>query len=319
MYFMNSPFFDHTSNNGTVNNQANYNPNLWNILQDRQRFEAHLRGMTGVEYMVADGPTDEQQLEKPTWVIRKQERKKRAGQADEITLLATYYVVGENISQAPSVEKVLSGRLMSLTKCMSEFLDVATTLPLFTSATGHRYLSASAEKSKKAGHGSRSSSRAGSVAPSPGMQIDRAASPEPGSDGSKAPRDNTDAYEDLRLLNDSLNLTLRYRDEYMDENPIHGEPGAFVFAQSTEHLKARQQAEKARLEAATAKATSAPTSTRNSGPPTPLPELKTQGLSQARKGSKGDAKSPVSAGAPKLKRKKTGKGTVNSPGSQSPT
>lgn len=316
---MNSPFFDHTSNNGVINDQAKYNPNMHNVLQDRKNWEEYIRGMSGNEYMIIDGPKDEQQAEKPVWVIRKQNRQKAKApdQQDQVSVLETYYVVGANVYRAPSVQKVLSGRLMSLTKCMEEFLDTASSLPLFTPATGHRYLSASGEKARKPTDGSRAQSRAGSAPLSPGLQASRASSVEPGADTPNVANEGGAAYEDSRLLGESLGLTLRYRDEYMDENPIQGEPGAFVFKESAEHLKSRQQAEKAKAEAVASKTSNGSSSGRPS--PVALTEIKTQDLAQGRKETKPDAKSPLSAGAPKLKRKRTGKVNVNSPGGQSPS
>lgn len=321
LYFMNSPFFDPQSNNGAVNVQAQYNPVMFATVQDRSKFEAHLKGMTGLEYMVVDSPTDLKQGESPIWVIRKQERRKRAKSEDQITVLGTYYVIGENVYQAPSVESILSSKLMSITNCLSGFLSVATTLPLFSPAAGHQYLLASAEKSKK--RGDTSTSRAGSRPPTPGGEELPPFEAEAGP--AKSGQEITETQDDLRLLGESLNLAFRYGEEYMDENPLHGEPGNFVFASSTEHLRAQQQAERTKAAAAAAAATSAASgitpssSKRSSGPPSPLPEIKTQGLEQPRKGSKLDAKSPVSAGVPKLKRKKTGKATINSPEGRSQT
>jgi len=48
------------------------------------------------------------------WVIRKQTRRKRAGQEDEITVHSTYFVMGENIYMAPAVGDVIGSRLVSL-------------------------------------------------------------------------------------------------------------------------------------------------------------------------------------------------------------
>jgi MED6 mediator sub complex component len=47
------------------------------------------------------------------WVIRKQTRRKRAGQEDEITVHSTYFVMGENIYMAPAVGDVIGSRLVS--------------------------------------------------------------------------------------------------------------------------------------------------------------------------------------------------------------
>lgn len=50
------------------------------------------------------------------WVIRKQNRRKslNPNEEDEITVLATYFVVGLNVYMAPSVGDILSTRLVSL-------------------------------------------------------------------------------------------------------------------------------------------------------------------------------------------------------------
>ncbi len=47
------------------------------------------------------------------WVIRKQMRRKRQGYEDEITVLSTYFVVGENIYMSPTVGNLLASRLVS--------------------------------------------------------------------------------------------------------------------------------------------------------------------------------------------------------------
>lgn len=80
-----------------------YNPSMTYMLETRELFEAHLRTLQGLEYMVAFGPKDfgpEAPIGQGTWVIRKQNRRKHAGLEDEITILATYFVVGEQIGRA---------------------------------------------------------------------------------------------------------------------------------------------------------------------------------------------------------------------------
>lgn len=52
-YFAESPFFDHTSNNATLNTQAMYNPSMVPMIFNRQAYEARLRTMQGLEYMIA--------------------------------------------------------------------------------------------------------------------------------------------------------------------------------------------------------------------------------------------------------------------------
>jgi len=57
------------------------------------------------------------------WVIRKQTRRKRQPEEDEITVHSTYFVVGENIYMAPAVSDVLGSRMVNIycgtCKCLS--------------------------------------------------------------------------------------------------------------------------------------------------------------------------------------------------------
>ena len=56
-------------------------------------------------------------VESGVWVIRKQLRKSPRyddnAQEDDITVLAAYYIIGENIYQAPSIGAVLQNRMVS--------------------------------------------------------------------------------------------------------------------------------------------------------------------------------------------------------------
>ncbi|KAF2097055.1 MED6-domain-containing protein [Rhizodiscina lignyota] len=304
LYFMNSHFFDPTSNNGVLKTQSQYQAGLEELVRKRDTFEARLRTMAGVEYVVVEEPPEGKEMLNPVWVIRKQERRKEQGKEDELRLLGTYYVVGENIWQAPSIADILKSRMLSITSAMTSFFSLASSLPLYSPVQGHYYLSPSAILSAKKAAGTESRGQSldpGTPVPSVANSVS----------GAKALQDTDD---DLRLLGESLRLTAAHGSEYMDENPLRGEPGNFVFASSTEHLRAQQQAQQAKAQAAAAAAVSAASSL-PSRTNTPLPEIKTQGLEQAKKGLKGGEKSPVSAGPPKLKRKKTGK----APGDTSPT
>jgi mediator of RNA polymerase II transcription subunit 6 len=103
------------SNNSVLNRQAMANPSLFSMIWNRKEFEARLAQIAGIEYRVVDGPersTPEQV--NPVWVIRKQNREKRANQPDRVTVEATYFVMGEFIFQAPSLEDVLRVRLVSI-------------------------------------------------------------------------------------------------------------------------------------------------------------------------------------------------------------
>lgn len=110
-----SPFFDHTSKNGLLWGQAERDMRLWQMVMNREAFETQLRSMNGVEYMIVGEP---QPVEPGStedtgiWVIRKQDRRKRPNGNDEITVLGTYYLVGENMYQAPSVYDIVGNHLV---------------------------------------------------------------------------------------------------------------------------------------------------------------------------------------------------------------
>ena len=176
---------------------------------------------------------------------------------------------------------------MSITQNLNKFMSTAANLPDFSPALGHRYMPPPSNRLK--------------ATESQLSQGSKEATPLPDAlpASKKAPSStniNTSNYLDVRLLEESLNITLKYGDEYMDENPITGQPGDF-------HLSTTGRKEKDKLMVPTAtKALAATASAKPSGPPTPL---KTD-IPPARKGSKAD-KSPRTPGMPKPKRRKSSK------------
>ena len=121
-YFAQSPFFDRQSSNSSVFQQALSDYRFAHWLNTRESFEAQLRRLSGLEYVVAYDPLAlNVQIDGPNgkdfsnvWVIKKQDRVKRAGQDDQVTVLAFYYIVGDAIYQAPSVAKIMTNRMVGL-------------------------------------------------------------------------------------------------------------------------------------------------------------------------------------------------------------
>lgn len=112
-YFATSPFFDPTSNNNVIQNQAQYNANLFHVLATREAFETRLRSMQGLEYIVAEQPAETGPGQGTgVWVIRKQNRRKRPGQEDELTVHKDYFLVGENLYAAPTFADLMSSRMV---------------------------------------------------------------------------------------------------------------------------------------------------------------------------------------------------------------
>lgn len=117
-YFQMSPFYDQSSNNAILWGQAMSNANMYPLVQTREAFEGRLKTMSGVEFVVAQEPSEMAPgTGTGVWVINKQHRRKRHGMEDEVNVLATYFVVGEHIYMAPSMADVLSSRLVSQLAC----------------------------------------------------------------------------------------------------------------------------------------------------------------------------------------------------------
>jgi mediator of RNA polymerase II transcription subunit 6 len=133
-YFAKSPFFDPTSNNAVLENQAMYNQNMVHVVATREAFEGRLKTMSGLEYIVAQEPAETAPgTGTGVWVIRKQTRRKRQGQEDEITVHSTYFVMGENIYMAPALLDVLGSRIVSRFNALfisaSDFISYPSLLP----------------------------------------------------------------------------------------------------------------------------------------------------------------------------------------------
>lgn len=116
-YFAESPFFDLTSNNAVIISQGMNNQNMQELLRTRSSFEERLRSMSGLEFVVAQEPAEMAHgTGTGVWVIRKQTRRKRPGMEDEITVHATYFVVGENIYMSSTLADIMSARIVSSTE-----------------------------------------------------------------------------------------------------------------------------------------------------------------------------------------------------------
>ncbi|GAB7350284.1 hypothetical protein MBLNU459_g0925t1 [Dothideomycetes sp. NU459] len=301
-----SPFFDHTSKNGLLWDQAQNDMRTWEVCTNRDAFETRLKSMNGVEYLIVGEPQKEADPvhgpDTGIWVIRKQDRRKRAGREDEVTVLATYYLVGENMYQAPSVYDIVGNHLLATMNSLEKFNTLANSLPLFTPALGYTYYPPAPSKPTVASQASLAqSSRESSITPAAQtLTAAAAASQNSTSFDSTANSTNgtlTQAPDPLSsfALYESFNMMIRYGDEYMDENPLRGEPGNFTFsstkdrvrakAAEAEAAKAREQEMAKKLEDARASAVATPFAG------TATPEK---------------VQSPISDAKPTIKRSKTG-------------
>lgn len=143
-YFSRSPFFDETSNNAILTNQALNNMNMYHLIQTREAFEGRLKTMSGLEYVVAQEPAEMGPgMGTGVWIIRKQTRTKNMGYErnrikkdedaakhagydtgyerrwaefegdDMLEVHGCYFISNENIYMAPTSWDVAEGKLVS--------------------------------------------------------------------------------------------------------------------------------------------------------------------------------------------------------------
>jgi mediator of RNA polymerase II transcription subunit 6 len=310
-YFAFSPFFLQTSNNAILSSQAMYNPSLAVHVATRAAFEARLRSMQGLEYMVAQAPAETAPgTGTGVWIINKQTRRKRPGMEDEVTVHESYFIVGDNIYMAPALSDLLANRLLTVFEALDKFADTANSLPRFEPALGHTYLPPTKRKEITGAPGASQTARSETpsvrgATPMPEGQTPGASQGQP---QSKTAASDTGSYADQRLLEESFALTLKYMDEYMDTNPITGQPGSFNLsstgrkAQSSQSLLAAATATAAAaspVQSSTARAANAAKEDGKAEPPT-------------RKASKNDKAKGAAVPGGKLKRKKSRTGRIGS-------
>ena len=177
-------------------------------------------------------------------------------------------------------------------------MSTASNLPVFTPAKGHSYI---AQTSRN--HLSDASVQAtqSSEALTP-MQL--SSTPRHDTQDSTSTKESMasklashDEVQSARLLETSYDLLLRYGNEYMDENPLTGEPGSFKLSKTRESgLGALSNASQISNQPFK---TSVPT---RKPPP---PQLQTSPpLEGAKKASPGSAKSPITPGTKRKKERR---------------
>jgi mediator of RNA polymerase II transcription subunit 6 len=221
-YFYLSPFFDPTSNNNVLMQQLQYNPALASKITSQEAFDEQMKSLRGVEYVIAAGSQ-----ETGVWVVRKQQRRQPremvvgggAGRVvEDVSVLATYYVVGENIYQAPSVGSVLGMRMANVTRSLRRALVIAGGAV----AAGGR----GKEKEEKGESLGKRSGEAGSqetLVPSSTQASSVAGA------GVVKRRDVGRVVADVQLMQRAMLLAVRHQGEFMDDHaPLLGDPGSLV-------------------------------------------------------------------------------------------
>lgn len=186
------------------------------------------------------------------WVIRKQNRRKRSGMDDEVTVIATYFIVGDCIYMAPSVASVVGNRIvciaseltnrsetsilmnpspqLSAVTSLTQLMKSAATLPTFTASHGHTYLPPGVRSKEPAGTSQAPQSK--EATPMPDVSFPATESSQSTSKSGLGGSSTGSKYQDTRSLAESFSLLTRYGDEFMDESPLVGEPGSFILSRT---------------------------------------------------------------------------------------
>ncbi|OAG01638.1 uncharacterized protein CC84DRAFT_1051004, partial [Paraphaeosphaeria sporulosa] len=249
-YFYNSPWFDQGSNNNSLLRQVGGTPQQELLFNNRVAFEERMRTdyPYGTQYVVAYEPKNEGE----PWVIQRQEKSvdQETGRTAKTEVTATYYTQGTRIFMAKSLLDVLQTRLLSVSTQLQDLMELSQGLSHFSPATGHTYVPPSfdlAKASSASRGGSRAGSRTGSPVPDQSSQSQ--SQTQPGAQPTAA--DPFETFSDAFFLR-SLDRTEAYFEEYVDENPLQGEPGSFVLTHSWRNTVTRREEDKKRAEQAAA-------------------------------------------------------------------
>lgn len=259
-YFATSPFFDQTSNNSSIVQQSVYNPVIAQEIFTRRGLEERLKSMSGLEYVVAYDPFEsEAKFEGPKgpefsniWIIYKQQRRKKSGNPDDVTILAVYYVVGDSIYMAPSVHKAVSNRTV---RNPTSGANLVTNIRQLSTATAlDKILSISSELSQNSLNHKQANlpEHAKSIAQEQTAQHSDENIPHevirPRTVRSKKRELLSSLHiredrQDSAALKEAFSLSLSYRHDYMDEQPLVGEPGNFMVARMDAPLSSTKSVE----------------------------------------------------------------------------
>ncbi|RYP73282.1 hypothetical protein DL771_003711 [Monosporascus sp. 5C6A] len=221
-YFAESPFFDRTSNNAVLTSQAMHNANMFPVIQTREAFEGRLKTMSGLEFVVAQEPAEMAPgTGTGVWVIRKQTRRKRqGGDEDDVTVHATYYVVGDNIYMAPTLADILGFRMATISSALSKCFPAADSARTWSPSVGHAYKPLPSTNSSANPRARALESK--EATPAPLVESQGTAATK-----KTAATATQDAALDARLAEQSFYIHMQYGGDYMDQNPITGKPGDF--------------------------------------------------------------------------------------------
>ncbi|KAF1943336.1 hypothetical protein EJ02DRAFT_443405 [Clathrospora elynae] len=282
-YFTSSPWFEPSCININVYLALQHQQDQMfaqQVMNDPKLWNERLKGVPeGTQFIISG----EGQAEGHPWLLQRQNKRENDEGVFETHVEGNFYTQGSKMFMAPSLLDVVQSRLLTVSTRMQQMAELSKNMTHWSPATGYSYFPPSYEAAKTA--------TSPTVAPT---DPDAAASQ---SQSAAATAQATDAVASTTEFSDalfmhSLNLTNAFGDEFMDENPLKGEPGAFVFEGTRTAVKARNKAQEQAAQAiqlapVAAKADTQPPSVAPSVAATPMPVATPTAAqeSQSRKGS----------------------------------
>ncbi|KAL5121500.1 Mediator of RNA polymerase II transcription subunit 6 [Pleosporales sp. CAS-2024a] len=230
-YFYNSQFNEPSCNNTAVLNAHLGDARTYDVIHDRKEFDRLLHTIPGgLQFVVAGEPKAEGQ----PWLMQRQNGQRNAEDRIETLVEGNWYNQGTRILQGPSVLDVVRARLLTMSTRLQQIAELSQSMTHWSPATGYSYFPPSYDVPKAA----ETASRIGSptLPPTELDPTDAVAAQ------AAEPAESTTDFSDA-LFMQSLLLTNRYGDEYMDENPLRGEPGQFVFTNTRNAVDERNKAQ----------------------------------------------------------------------------
>lgn len=199
---------------------------------------------------------------------------------------------------------------LSTVTSLAKLLSTASSLPTFTPSLGHTYFPP-VSKNATPGSSVQPTQTSKESTPMPGGGTPLPATQETATSG-KASKTTLDRrLQGLQMLDFSYTLFQKYGNEYMDENPLVGEPGAFKLSKShntslaTSMTTSKSSSQAQEASKSSSQSTEVATPAKSA---VPTPQLKTEDLpAPIKKTTKGGEKSPTTPGTKEKKSRRKSK------------
>ena len=226
-----------------------------------------------------------------------------------ISLVAGWYVTSDCYSSAALTLRLQLSTVTSLTKLLS----TASSLPSFTPSLGHTYLPP-VPKNLTPGSSLQATQASKEGTPMPGGGTPLPATQDTASTAKTSKTTSDTEFQGVQMLAYSYDLSDRYGNEYMDENPIVGEPGSFKLSKShntslaTSMTASKTSSQAQEVSKLSSQSSEVGTPAKSATSAAPTPRLKTEDLpAPVRKGTKGSEKSPTTPGTKEKKSRRKSK------------